>query len=468
MGEAKSYFFCGIGGSGMLPLALIMRDRGDRVAGSDRTLDQGRLADKFAFLSARGIDLFPQDGSGITDPAQIVVTSAAIEETVPDLVKANALGAARITRPALLAELFNAAETGIAVGGTSGKSTVTGMIGWIMHAAGRDPTVMNGAVMKNFVSAATPFASALVGQGGAFVSEVDESDGSIALYRPDVAVLNNITLDHKSLDELRHLFRDFAAKAETVVLNLDNDETRFLAALLPPERLRTYSFRDRGADLLGASLDDCGAFWQFMVTDRKTGAAAMTRIRAPGRHNAENALAAISAAMVVGIPLLEAVDALADFEGLRRRFESIGEAGGVEVIDDFAHNPDKIAATLRAARTYGVERLLLFFQPHGYGPLRTMKDELIATFTAEMAAEDVLIMPDPVYYGGTTDRSVGTADIVAGIVDHGRNAEHIPERAGCAERLVQLARPGDRIIVMGARDDTLTQFAEGVLARFRG
>src|SRR4051812_26646598 len=254
MGEAKSYFFVGIGGSGMLPLALIVQGRGHEVAGSDRTLDQGRLAAKFEFLRKRGIALFPQDGSGIAGAEQILVTSAAIEESVPDLVRAKEVGAARIGRPELLASLFNAAPAGIAVGGTSGKSTVTGMIGWILHATGRDPTVMNGAVMKNFVSADMPFASALVGGGGIFVSEVDESDGSIALYHPKVAVLNNITLDHKSLDELRHLFRDFAAKAETVVLNLDDDETRFLAATLPPERLTTYSFRDEAADLFGSNI----------------------------------------------------------------------------------------------------------------------------------------------------------------------------------------------------------------------
>ena len=184
MDEAKSYFFCGIGGSGMLPLALIVRGRGGEVAGSDRTFDQGRLAPKFAFLAERGIALHPQDGSGLTGPDQLLVTSAAIEPTVPDVVRARELGIERLTRPELLARLFNAAETGIAVGGTSGKSTVTGMTGWILHAAGRDPTVMNGAVMKNFVGPDVPFASALVGRGGTFVSEVDESDGSIALYKP--------------------------------------------------------------------------------------------------------------------------------------------------------------------------------------------------------------------------------------------------------------------------------------------
>jgi len=461
MGEAKSYFFCGIGGSGMLPLALIVQGRGDKVAGSDRTLDQGRLAPKFEFLKSRGIALFPQDGGGITGPDQILVTSAAIEETVPDVVRAREVGARRVTRPELLAELFNAAGTGIAVGGTSGKSTVTGMIGWILHVAGRDPTIMNGAVMKNFVSGELPFASALVGRGADFVSEVDESDGSIALYRPGIAVLNNVSLDHKSLDELRHLFRDFAMRAGTTVLNLDDDETRFLAATLPPDRLRTYSFRDEDADLFGANLAEEPFAIAFDV------AGIPVRLQIPGRHNAENALAALAAARTIGIPLDEAAASLAGFAGLRRRFELVGEANGVSVIDDFGHNPDKIAATLRTLHAFP-GRLLLFFQPHGYGPLKSMKDELIATFIREMAAEDMLIMPDPVYYGGTTDRSVGSADVVAGI---GPRAEYVPARADCAARLLALARPGDRIVVMGARDDTLTDFAQSLvsaMARPRG
>lgn len=458
MSDAKSYFFCGIGGSGMLPLALIVQGRGAAVAGSDRTLDQGRLAPKFEFLRARGIDLYPQDGSGITRADQIVVASAAIEETVPDLVKANAIGATRLSRPELLAELFNAAATGVAIGGTSGKSTVTGMIGWILFATGRDPTVMNGAVMKNFVSADVPFASALVGRGEAFVSEVDESDGSIALYRPKVAVLNNITLDHKSLDELRTLFRDFAMKAEKVVLNLDDDETRLLAAVLPAEKLVTYSFSDESADLFGSDIAEEPYAVSFRIGD------APVRLQVPGRHNAENALAALAGAGALGVPLAEAAEALSGFTGLRRRFEKVGEAGGVTVIDDFGHNPDKIAATLRTLHAFP-GRVLIFFQPHGYGPLKTMKTELIDTFADEMRPEDLLILPDPVYYGGTTDRSVGSADIVAGVAARGRTAEHIPERPAAAERLAGIARPGDRVIVMGARDDTLTQFAEELVAR---
>lgn len=467
MSEAKSYFFSGIGGSGMMPLAMIVRAQGARVAGSDRMLDQGRLGSKFEFLQSQGIALFPQDGSGVAE-GQIFVATAAIEDHVPDMVKAKALGLQRMSRAELLAELFNAAANSIAVGGTSGKSTVTGMIGWILHATGRDPTVMNGAVMKNFASPDAPFASALVGQGDVFVSEVDESDGSIVFYRPKVAVLNNITLDHKSLEELRHLFRDFALEAETVVLNLDDDETRLLAATLPPEKLITYSSTDDSADFYNpGGLDHTGLDGSdFVIRPPGTKVHERVFLRLPGLHNAQNALAAIAAAYAVGVAPADAARALRDFAGLRRRFEIVGEAHGVTVIDDFAHNPDKIAATLGTLNAqYDRGRLLLFFQPHGFGPLRTMRRELADTFADEMAADDVLIMPDPVYYGGTTDKSVGTGDLIADIVARGRHAEHIPERAACGERLVALARPGDRIVVMGARDDTLTLFAEDILGK---
>src|SRR5438067_2719087 len=386
MTETKSYFFCGIGGSGMLPLACIVRAQGAEVAGSDRALDQGRVADKFAFLERQGIRLYPQDGSGIVSPDQLLVASAAVEETVPDVAAATRIGAARVTRAELLARLFNAAPLSIGVAGTSGKSTVTGMIAWILHAAGRDPTVLNGAVMKNFAGPDTPFASALVGHGDVFVSEVDESDGSIALYAPTVAVLNNVTLDHKSLDELRALFLGFANAAKRVVVNLDDEEARALAARLPREKLVTFSFRDPEADYFSPGADESAGAVRFSVTEKSSGLTWLAGVRMWGAHNAHNGLAAIAAAAAAGVPAGEAVEALSGFEGLRRRFEVVGERGGVTVIDDFGHNPEKIAATVRAARASLDGRLLLFFQPHGYGPLRLMRDALVATFAGEMGA----------------------------------------------------------------------------------
>jgi UDP-N-acetylmuramate--alanine ligase len=438
----KSYFFVGIGGSGMMPLAEIVAAQGATVAGSDRSLDQGRLGAKFEELAARGIGLHSQDGSGIVSADQIVVASAAIEATVPDIVRATELGCARMTRAELLAELFNAAPISIAVGGTSGKSTVTGMIGWILDQAGRDPTIMNGAIMKNYGTGAR------VGSGGVFVSEVDESDGSIALYLPTVAVLNNVAIDHKSMDELRTLFGGFLAVAERTVVNADNAEAMALAdgaltfGILAPADLRVSELvkRPDGVD--------------FVLN------ATPITLAVPGLHNVANALAAIGAATAIGIPLADAAAALATFTGLKRRMDVVGTANDITVIDDFGHNPDKIAATLCSLHAFP-GRLLVFFQPHGYGPLKQMGRELAYAFRANLAEGDRLIISDPAYFGGTVDRSVGSESLVEAI---GEQAEHIATREACGERLLALSRIGDRIVVMGARDDTLSDFAAGLLA----
>lgn len=463
MTRDTDYFFCGVGGSGMAPLALIVQARGARVAGSDRSRDQGRSGDKFAFLEGRGVALFPQDGSGVTRASQVVVTSAAVEESVPDVQAARRVGARLMLRAELLAQLFNAQTLSVGVAGTSGKSTTTGMIGWILKAAGHDPTVMNGAEMTNFITPDTPFASALVGNGAAFVAEVDESDGSIARYRPTVAVVNNISLDHKTMDELRVLFGDFVGKARTAVLNLDNGETAAIAAGAGDKAL-TYSLGNPAADLLASAIVAAADGTTFTVRDARSGQTASLRLRMPGRHNVANGLAALGAALACGVGLADAAAALGEFTGVRRRLEVVGAAGGVTVIDDFAHNPDKITATLDTLHGFP-GRLLVMFQPHGFGPLKLMRAEFVDTFAGKLALGDVLIMPEPVYYGGTVDRSVSTADVIAGVVARGRDARAFPDRAACGDELVNLARPGDRIVVMGARDDTLSLFAAEVLGR---
>lgn len=433
----------------MMPLAMIVAARGAIVAGSDRSLDQGRIADKFAALERLGIGLYPQDGSGVA-AGQTFIASAAIEDSVPDVVAANRLGLDRLSRADLLAQLFNASAQRIAVGGTSGKSTVTGMIGWILHACGRDPTVMNGAVMKNFATPDAPFASAVVGSGPAFVSEVDESDGTIALYTPDIAVLNNVALDHKSMDELRSLFGAFVQRAGTAVINADNAEARALAG----SNTRTFGI-DNLADLHGTDLQERPDGVDFRAND------VPVSLNVPGRHNVANALAAIAAAEVAGIALTDAAAALNGFAGLRRRLELVGTANGVTVIDDFGHNPDKIGATLSTLRAFP-GRLLIFFQPHGYGPLRLMRKELASAFRAGMGEEDRVAICDPAYFGGTVDRSVGSDALVQ---DIGAQALHLPDRTQCGDWLVNVSRPGDRILIMGARDDTLSQFAAQILER---
>ena len=451
----------------MLPLAQIVHGLGHTVGGSDRSRDQGRTPEKFAWLERAGFGLFPQDGSGITFSEQILVASAAVEDTVPEVKRAAELGCDRMSRAELLSTLFNQAGYSISVGGTSGKSTVTGMIAWILFEASYDPTVMNGAVMKNFASEQNPFASARIGRPEIFVSEVDESDGSIALYRPTIGVLLKVRLDHKSIEELRVLFGGYVREAGCAVVNFDNEEASFLAS--KASQLVSFGIANIRADLTVEpdSIDESAFGIRAAIIDNRSREVFPLSLPMPGLHNLSNALAAIAAVSAAGVDVAKAVYALRSFEGLARRFDVVGTtASGITVIDDFGHNPEKCAATLRTLKaTPG--RVLAFFQPHGYGPLRQMGAELAETFTRELDADDITLMCDPVYYGGTVDRSEGSERIIDLITAGGGQAEHIATREACGDRLVELAQPGDRIVIMGARDDTLSVFAKGVFERLK-
>jgi UDP-N-acetylmuramate--alanine ligase len=321
---------------------------------------------------------------------------------------------------------------------------------------------MNGAVMKNFVTPSAPFASALVGDPELFVSEVDESDGSIALYRPEIAVLTNISLDHKEMEELRQLFAHFLNASRKAVLNLDDPETRALSATVPPDKMIGYGFDSPGADFMGKDLKLEADGVSFAV--EAEGERTSVQLPVPGRHNASNAMAAIAVARALGIRVEDAALALARFDGLRRRLETVGTAGGVTVIDDFAHNPDKIAATLATLRAHP-GRLLIMFQPHGFGPLAKMGDELAHAFAEGMAPDDRLYLPDPVYQGGTVERKRGSDWLAEQVRDQGKQAEHIAERPRIGDAMIAEATSGDRILVMGARDDTLIDFARDLVER---
>ncbi len=449
----------------MLPLAQIVHGIGHDVAGSDRSYDQGRTPEKFAWMADNGFGLFPQDGSGIQSKDQILVASAAIEDTVPEIARSKELGLTRMSRADLNAALFNQAGYSVAIGGTSGKSTVTGMIAWILAQGNYDPTVMNGAVMKNFISEDNPFASARVGRPQVYVSEVDESDGTIALYRPTIGVLLNVSLDHKTIEELRVLFGGYVKNSGCAVINFDNEEARSLASLAG--QFVSFSINNPKADITVEpdSIDQSPLGIRAAVLDNRSREVFPLILPMPGLHNLSNALAAIAAASAAGIDMRRAAYALRSFEGLARRFDVVGSSeSGITVVDDFGHNPEKCAATLRTLKaTQG--RVIAFFQPHGYGPLRQMGDELAETFVEELDADDHVIMCDPVYYGGTVDRSEGTERIID-LIKGGNDAPqaaHIAEREDCAKRMVELAQPGDRIVIMGARDDTLSAFAKDVL-----
>jgi UDP-N-acetylmuramate--alanine ligase len=319
--------------------------------------------------------------------------------------------------------------------------------------------------MKNFVTPSAPFASALVGDPELFVSEVDESDGSIALYKPEIAVLTNISLDHKELDELRSLFAAFLLRARKAVVNLDDPETRAIADVVPPDHRLGYGFDSPGADFMGKDLQLVDDGVTFAV--EAGGERHEVRLAVPGHHNASNALAAVAATHALGVRIEDAANALGRFEGLRRRLETVGTAGGVTVIDDFAHNPDKIDATLSTLRAQP-GRLLIMFQPHGYGPLTKMGEQLAESLSEGMAPDDRLYLPDPVYQGGTVEKRRGSDWLATEVAKHERHAEHIAERAAIGDVLVAEAKAGDRILIMGARDDTLIDFGRELLEKLGG
>ncbi len=460
-----SYFFCGIGGSGMLPLALICNGQGMRIVGSDRGHDQGRTPEKFTYLERQGIKIVPQDGLGLTIDFDALVISSAVEDTIPEVKRAKELGVPILKRAELLASLFDAANVRVGIGGTSGKSTTTGMLAWILEDCGKHPTVMNGANFLNFVSPDTPFASALVGAKDLFVTECDESDGSIILYHPTIAVLNNIALDHKPVAELIPVFDQFLAQSATQVLNIDNDAVASMAGEYAATAI-TVGIQNKNARLQATSLKPSPSGISAEICDTQgnggAGERGLISLKVIGRHNVENALCAIGAALLCGVSLAESCRALSGFLGVGRRLQTIKISNNISVIDDFAHNPDKIRASLHSLNEFS-GRLLIMFQMHGYGPFRLMKDELLAAFADSMKAGDILYMPDVLYMGGTVDKSYNSQMFIDECSSKGLKSVYIPNRADIAPALRAEAKSGDRIVVMGARDDTLTEFAKSIL-----
>ena len=449
----KTFFFCGIGGSGMNALALFLKHKGHVVSGSDRQWDKNPDTPVFKMLQEKGILLFPQDGSGIDENVDCLVVSSAVEESVPDVAKALSLNIPVKKRAEILAESLQDSHV-IAVGGTSGKTTVTGMTGHILHEAGVDPDVINGGIMLNYNHENLP-GNVLFGKSPFSVIEADESDGSIALYKPAVAIVNNITLDHKPLPELRVLFADFVRKASVgAVLNADCPETAGLISL--NANVLTYSLTDNDADLTAKDITPTENGVSFNLDGD------IFTLNVPGRHNVSNALASIACADLLGVPRSQSKKALSFFSGIKRRLQYIGEKNGITVIDDFAHNPEKISATIETLKEKD-GRLILIYQPHGFGPTKLLKNGLIHVFSKKTHGEDVIIFPEIYYAGGSAEKDISSADLVKELERAGKRVHFIADRKKIIKLVSSLAKKNDRIVVMGARDDTLTLFARDIL-----
>ncbi len=440
----------------MSALAQVLRARGHKVSGSDRTLDRGLNRALFQKLSRLGVNCLPQDGSGPGNAVDIVVVSTAIEETNPDIKGARERGIPIVNRATLLAVLFNELQ-GVAIAGTNGKTTVTGMVGWILDKAGLDPTVVVGGIIKNY-SKSSYLGNIRIGGSDIMVIEADESDGSLVYYRPELGVIANVTKDHKPIDELLKLFSTFAENSSRLIIGADCPVVNRISST-PKE---TISFGVTEGSLFRATDVVCREWSSsFKVKDVRF------ELNLPGRHNVMNALAAIATAHLLSVPLEVSAGALREFGGISRRLDLVGETCGVKVIDDFAHNPQKIKASIDSVRPAS-RRILAVYQPHGYSPTRFLKDELIETFSEELSETDVLYMPEIFYAGGTTSRDVSSQEIVESLVARGTSAHFVPERTGIVECICAGARPGDVVLVMGARDDTLTDFCQEILSSLTG
>ncbi len=453
----------------MLPLSMILHGHGAKISGSDRGHDQGRTPEKFDYLEKQGIHIVPQDGLGLTKDFDALVISSAVEDTIPEVKRAKDIGVPILKRAELLAQLFNAAKVKVGVGGTSGKSTTTGMLAWILKESSQNPTVMNGASFLNFVSPQTPFASALVGDKDVFVTECDESDGSIILYQSSIAVLNNIALDHKPVEELKPIFAQFLNQSNRQVLNIDNQAVAEMAGGYSSTAL-TVGIDNPKAQLIATSIEPSpngiSAQIQYVTGGERGEKDIIERghlsLKVIGRHNIENALCAIGAALLCGVTLTDCCRHLNGFLGVGRRLQTIKKSNNISIIDDFAHNPDKINASLRSLNEFS-GRLLVMFQMHGYGPFRLMKNELITSFIGGLKKGDVFYMPDVLYMGGTVDKTYTSQDFIRECQSKGLNAFYAPTRQDIGKMIEAEAKSGDRIVIMGARDDTLTEFANSIV-----
>ncbi len=452
------YYFVGIAGSGMSALAQLIRSAGHEVSGSDRSFDRQEQPDLRAALAGLGIKIFPQDGSGISEQIQEIVLSTAIETQNLDLARAVALKIPLMRRARLLAQIFDK-NLGIAIAGTSGKSTVAAMTATALRKLGLDPTYYAGAALIE--DGLLPcLANALAGNSKFFCAETDESDGSFLEFHPKIAVVTNISKDHKSDEELRDLFSRFMAQTQdTLILNADCPVTSTLP--LPDKQILWYGTDATRFPLViqNASVDATRIQWKGIPLT----------IRSPGLHNVSNALAALSVLETLEIPLADAAKALESYKGIRRRLELVAKVNGICVYDDYAHNPAKIEATLRTLQSF-FPRVRAVFQLHGFGPARFMSKDLQELFARMLRPADQLILPKIYDAGGSADRSISAQDVVEGILSIRPKAQafYTPENVQVVEALAAAAKPGDVIVVMGARDPGLPDLCKSIARSLDG
>ncbi|MCQ2351392.1 MAG: Mur ligase domain-containing protein [Paludibacteraceae bacterium] len=445
----NNYFFVGVAGTGMSAIAQYLRGTGKRVSGSDRLFSKTEKGETQIQLERAGIECFFQDGSGITAETEAVIVSTAIEESNVEYQKALSLNIPIIKRSKLLAEISDSIKT-IAVGGTSGKSTTTAMIFHILQKCGKEPSLITGAGLASIQKQGL-IGNAWNGKGEWLVIESDESDGSIVNYNPEIALLLNVERDHKEESELLELFSTF--KSHTKKAFIVNSNYPITMSL---NQADANNFGTEGnPGIKGTDFKQDGFCIKFKVNGLDCS------LHAIGKHNMENALAAIAASVQTGVKLEDAVKAIEDFSGIYRRAALVkgDDKRHLYVVDDFAHNPSEVASAIKACQNI-TSKVVAYFQPHGFGPLRFMHQELAEMVADTLRASDLFVLGDVYYAGGTVNRDISPSVVSDYIIAQGKNCIFAGDKAACKDTIIRNVSKTDCVIlIMGARDPNLSSYA---------
>jgi UDP-N-acetylmuramate--alanine ligase len=441
-------FFSGIAGSGMSAIAVFMSDKGHKVSGSDRLFDVNPEHPMLKLFAGKGIKIVPQDGRGIDKTFAVIVFSTAVEQDNIEYTKAKSLGLFIMTRPEYLANIIGGYKT-TAVSGTSGKSTTSGLLAFLMHELGMNPNFIGGGRVKSFRTGVNP-GNSLSGNSELMVIEACESDGTIVNYYPENSIILNLALDHHSIDKTSGMFKILNEHTSGMtIINRDD------------ENIKKTHFKNA----VSFSIDNTGDYKAENISQNHFSSAFTVggvrfRLSVPGRHNIYNALSAIALLSQMRVPLKDIAPLTHKFSGIERRFDIHVNNEEYFVVDDYAHNPHKIAALMQTAGRIK-DNICYIFQPHGFAPLRLMQDEYISTFISNLRNSDHLILLPVFYAGGTVRKDISSSDLAAAIIAGGKSAEAVVDRETVLGRLSNWKN----YIIFGARDDSLSAFATKVAER---
>jgi len=447
----KNVFFIGIAGVGMSAVAQYLAGIKKNVSGSDRYFKEGEYNETKDKLEAEGIKCFLQNGEGITATTDLVVVSTAIEDTVAEVQKAKQLNIPILKRSEVLSLIAKSKKT-IAVGGTSGKSTTSAMLFDILQFAGMQPSIISGAGLTSIIKEGK-IGNAKVGAGDWLVIEADESDGSIVQYNPEVGLLLNVDKDHQEIDELMQIFGTF--KNNTKELFIVN-QSNALAKQLSQNIKHDFSSDEKsGAGYIAANFKQEGFQIAFTIDD------SLFKIHAIGKHNMDNALAATAVANQLGVALNACAEALKYYDGIYRRNQILGNKNGVWVIDDYAHNPVKCAAAIASCQPLA-NKVVAWFQPHGYGPTRFLRNDFVKELAHVLRPQDEIWMSEIFYAGGTAIKDISANDLINDIKALGKQAFFVEDRNNFVETVRPHLAGNAVLLLMGARDPSLETFSKSV------